>query len=281
MKKIFLIFAILCMCFTSCNTSGSGGIQETNERTTQTSSSNEEQTSNNHETQTSDKIEVNNIFLSKNEIILGIGETTTLIATISPSNAENTLTWSSSNNEVISVDNNGKVTAKSEGDAVIKVEADNGILAVCTATVKVKTGSVTGTVTYKYNSYVGNKADTGATVFLISKTVTSLPDSVGLGLTSSLPDGCFGTKVDGAGNYTIDNVPVGEYYLVIISKNTNEKMDNVAGFRTWGDVYFLFSSKGQESALNMAKLHKTRTTTISILENKTTTYSYDFGVTYI
>ncbi len=161
--SILAIFLLLCMCFTSCNTSDNSGTRDTNETITQISN----------------KIEVNDIFLSKSEIVLGIGETTTLIATISPSNAENTLAWSSSNDDVVSIDNSGKITAKSEGDAVIKVEADNGILAVCNVMVKVKTGSVTGTVTYKYNNFVGHRADTDATVILVPKSVTSLPEEVG------------------------------------------------------------------------------------------------------
>jgi uncharacterized protein YcfL len=197
---------------------------------------------------------VNNIFLSKSELTLGVGETTNLIATVSPGNVETTLMWSSSDDSVAEVSNQGEVTAKSEGDAVIKVEAPNGVLAVCNVTVKIKTGKVTGTVTYKYNNYVGNKADTGALVILVSKSVTSLPDSLGLGMISELPEGCYGKKVDGSGNYTFDNVPTGEYYLIIISANTNENMDRVTGYNSWGGTYSLFSDKGKEHALRNAKL---------------------------
>lgn len=233
------------------------------------------------EKETEKKPEVNNIFLSKSELVLGIGETANLIATVSPGNVETTLTWSSSNSDIAEVDNQGIVTAKGTGDAVIKVEAPNGVLAVCNVTVKIKTGKVTGTVTYKYNNYVGNKADTGALVILVSKSVTTLPDSLGLGLTSGLPEGCYGKKVDGSGNYTFDNVPTGEYYLIIISKNTNENMDRVSGYGSWGGAYYLFSDKGKENALLNAKLYKTRTTSITVSDGQTTTYSYDFGITYI
>ena len=232
------------------------------------------------ETETEKKPEINNIFLSKSEAILGVGETINLIATVSPGNVDANLTWSSSNDSIATVDNQGVVTAIAEGDAVIKVEAPNGVLAVCNITVKVKTGKVTGTVTYKYNNYVGNKADTGAKVILVSKSVTSLPDSLGLGLTYSLPEGCYGVKVDGTGNYTFDNVPVGEYYLVIISQNTNEKSDSVTGIGSWGGTYSLFTKEGKENALLSAKIYKTRTTSITVFDGQTTTYSYDFGITY-
>ena len=231
--------------------------------------------------ETEKKPEVNNIFLSKSEAVLGVGETITLIATVSPGNVEANLTWSSSNDSVASVNDQGVVTAVAEGDAVIKVEASNGVLAVCNVTVKVKTGKVTGTVTYKYNNYVGNKADTGAIVILVSKNVKSLPDSLGLGLISSLPEGCYGVKVDGTGNYTFDNVPVGEYYIVIISNNTNENMSKVTGYGSWGGTYTLFTDKGKENAILNAKVNKTRTTSITVSDGQTTTYSYDFGITYI
>ena len=227
------------------------------------------------------KPEVNNIFLSKSELTLGVGETATLVATISPGNAETTLTWSSSDDTVAEVDTQGVVTAKSEGSTVIKVEATNGILAVCNVEVKIKTGKITGNVTYKYNNYVGNKADTGATVILVSKNVKSLPDSVALGHTYALPEGCYGVKVDGTGNYTFDNIPIGEYYIVIISKNTNENSSYVNGVSQWGGVYYLFSTQGQSNAITLSKVYKTRTASITVSDNQTTTYSYDFGVTYI
>ncbi len=223
---------------------------------------------------------INNIFLSKSELTLGVGETTNLIATVSPGNIETTLTWSSSDDSVAEVSNQGEVTAKSEGNAVIKVEAPNGVLAVCNVTVKIKTGSVTGTVTYKYNNYVGNKPDTDAKVLLISKSVTSLPDSVALGLISSLPDGCYGTKVDGLGKYQFDDIPVGDYYIVIISKNTNSGSD--AGSMYWGfSVYSMFSKDAQETANNTCWLHKIKSTSITVKEGQTSTFSHDFGLTYI
>ena len=275
-----VIVAILAFALGGKN-GGSTADNGSNNGTSITNENTEKETEKDTEKETEKKPEVNNIFLSKSELVLGIGETANLIATVSPGNVETTLTWSSSNSDIAEVDNQGIVTAKGTGDAVIKVEAPNGVLAVCNVTVKIKTGKVTGTVTYKYNNYVGNKADTGALVILVSKSVTTLPDSLGLGLTSGLPEGCYGKKVDGSGNYTFDNVPTGEYYLIIMSKNTNENMDRVSGYGSWGGAYYLFSDKGKENALLNAKLNKTRTTSITVSDGQTTTYSYDFGITYI
>lgn len=155
-----------------------------------------------------ENVKVSNIFLSKTELELGIGESFTLIATISPITANVDLQWSSSNETVATVID-GKVTAVSEGSVVIKVEEPNGLLSVCNVTVRIKTGKVTGDVSYKYNNYVGNKPDTGATIFLISKNVKTLPDKIGLGLSSNT-EGVYRTEVDGSGKYTFDRIPVGK-----------------------------------------------------------------------
>ena len=129
-----------------------------------------------------------------------------------------------------------------------------------------------------------NFGDAGANTLkgVYGTGILSLPTltSLGLGLISVLPEGCYGKKVDGSGNYTFDNVPTGEYYLIIVSKNTNENMDRVTGYGSWGGAYSLFSDEGKENALLHAKLYKTRTTSITILDGQTTTYSYDFGITY-
>lgn len=69
---------------------------------------------------------VTNITLDKTELSLSIGDSETLTATIEPNNATNkTVTWSSNNEAVATVDN-GKVTAVMEGTATITVTAQDG-----------------------------------------------------------------------------------------------------------------------------------------------------------
>ena len=74
-------------------------------------------------TVSSDAVSIAEISLDKTSVTLKAGESTTLTATVSPSNAtDKTVTWSSSNTGVATV-SGGKVTAVSEGSATITAKA--------------------------------------------------------------------------------------------------------------------------------------------------------------
>lgn len=85
-----------------------------------------------------DPIRVTEITLNYTSASMVAGDTKQLSATISPSNAtDKTVSWSSSNTSVATVDNNGKITAKSRGTATITCKANDGSdkLATCEITV--------------------------------------------------------------------------------------------------------------------------------------------------
>ena len=94
-------------------------------------------------------VSVESISLNKNTLSLEEDETETLTATVKPDNAtDNTVTWTSSNDEVATV-NNGKVTAVSEGEATITAKAGEQT-ATCEVTVTarpvaVESVTITGT----------------------------------------------------------------------------------------------------------------------------------------
>ena len=89
-------------------------------------------------------VEVTDISLNKNSLGLIIGNSDTLTANITPSNATNkSVTWSSSNSSIISVDNSGKVTAKAIGSATITAKTANGKEASATVTSDVKNITLT------------------------------------------------------------------------------------------------------------------------------------------
>ena len=88
-------------------------------------------------TTTAAPIAIESISLDKSELSLTVGDSATLVATITPSGAtDKSLTWTSSNESVATVDGNGKVTAKTAGSAAIIVTSANGKTATCTVSVK-------------------------------------------------------------------------------------------------------------------------------------------------
>ena len=91
---------------------------------------------------------VNKVSLDKTELALTVGDTQTLIATITPDDANNkNASWSSDKPSVATVDENGKVTAVAAGTANITVKTVDGEkTAVCTVTVTAKSsgGSSSG-----------------------------------------------------------------------------------------------------------------------------------------
>lgn len=112
-------------------------------------------------------VAVTDISLNKNSLELIIGNSDTLTANITPSNATNkSVTWSSSNSSIISVDNSGKVTAKAIGSATITAKTANGKTA--TATVYSDVEKIAISVSNSYISKYG-------TVKSASLKVTTTP----------------------------------------------------------------------------------------------------------
>lgn len=115
-----------------------------------------------------DDVSVTGVSLDKTSAELEVGDTLKLTATIEPANATNqNVSWSSSNVEVATVEN-GTVTAKAAGTAVITVKtADGGKEAACTVTVKEKTsgsegeGSGSGSGSEGEGGSSGGSDDTG------------------------------------------------------------------------------------------------------------------------
>ena len=130
-------------------------------------------------------VEVTDISLNKNSLGLIIGNSDTLTANITPSNATNkSVTWSSSNSSIISVDNSGKVTAKAIGSATITAKTANGKEASATVTSDVKNITLTvGNQTISKYGY-GTITSTNITVN-IDANGYNVPDSL---ITWSAPD---------------------------------------------------------------------------------------------
>ncbi len=106
---------------------------------------------------------VTGIMLNKTALSLYVNDTETLTATVMPDTASKTLNWSSSDDTVATVDQNGNVKAISRGEAVITAATIDGtdLKAECTVTVQKKSSG--GSVFFwdlKFDTNGGSKIDT-------------------------------------------------------------------------------------------------------------------------
>lgn len=124
-------------------------------------------------------VAVTGVSLSKSETALTVGASETLTATVSPENANNkNVSWKSDDTAVATVDQNGKVTAVGEGEAIITATTEDGkYTATCTVKVSpapVAANGVTLTLD-KTTLNVGEKQTLTATVlpaYATNKNVT-------------------------------------------------------------------------------------------------------------
>jgi len=89
---------------------------------------------------TKEQVKVTDITLDTTSLSLKEGDTQTLVATISPNNADNKLViWSTSDMSVATVDDTGLVMGVSNGTATISAKSDDGgKTATCSVTVSGK-----------------------------------------------------------------------------------------------------------------------------------------------
>ena len=112
------------------------------------------------ETKTEAKVEPTSISLNKKTIDLVLGKFDKITATIQPSNANNkNVSWSSSDNSVISVDSNGNIIAKKIGSATITAKTSNGKTAKATVYSDVSSISISASKTY-ISKYGGASSST-------------------------------------------------------------------------------------------------------------------------
>ena len=90
-----------------------------------------------------EETEIKSIEISPPSIELNYGETYRMNVTILPSNANQDVTWSSSNSSVAFVNSSNILGANGYGTAVVTATASNGLSASCTVTVK-KNGNGSG-----------------------------------------------------------------------------------------------------------------------------------------
>lgn len=111
----------------------------------------------------------------ENNLTLTIGNSYTFTPVIVQNGATTSLSWSSSNPNVVSVTNTGSITALSQGTSVIKCTASNGVSAQCSVTVNPVLATSVSLNHKEMTLEVGQKTSLAATVLptnATSKNVT-------------------------------------------------------------------------------------------------------------
>jgi hypothetical protein len=110
-------------------------------------------------------IKVTGISLSKTSTDVNEGESVTLVATITPANAtDQTVTWTSSDKSVATVDKTGKVTGVVEGTTTITATTTDGAkTASCTVNVKVYVPTAAETLDVWKSDAAGHRGILGGT----------------------------------------------------------------------------------------------------------------------
>ncbi len=91
-----------------------------------------------YDTYTTGGADIESISLSPATTTLSVGQEISLNATIAPANAKRNLTWTSSNPDVATIDNTGKVTAVANGTSTITCQSTDNPTIKCTAQITVK-----------------------------------------------------------------------------------------------------------------------------------------------
>jgi hypothetical protein len=123
-------------------------------------------------------VAVTGVTLNKSSLPLVVGGSSTLTATVAPSNATNkAVTWSSTNASIASV-NNGTVTAVAAGSATITVNTvDGGKTATCSVTVTGGGDNMTFTSVAEFGSWFKSQpANSASSPYNVKLNVSSLSD---------------------------------------------------------------------------------------------------------
>ena len=180
-------------------------------------------------------INVTGVTLDKSTLSLEEGDTGNLVATVAPTTAtDKTVTFASSDAEVATVDNTGKVTAVKTGNVDITVTTKDGSkTAVCTLTVTAKPIAVTGVTLDKSTLSL----EVGATETLNATVAPSNASYKAVRFTSSDDaiatvdnDGLVTAIAPGSAEITVESLADGSKTAtstVTVAEQTPEQPENV------------------------------------------------------
>ncbi len=219
-------------------------------------------------TVTNPTVAVTSVSLNKTSLSLVKGNSTTLTATVNPSNATNkALTWSTSNSSVATVDSNGKITAKGAGTATITVKTSNELIATCSIIIPY-------TITYNLNG--GKNHNSNPNTYYGKNMTLKNPKKKGYTFSGWYSDKKFKNKVMNFSNRDITlyarwtKVSVNKVKTVALTNINNQKLKI-----TYGAIN---GAKGYQVEYSTNK--RFNTSTIKTLKKQSITFKTKKGKTY-
>lgn len=146
-------------------------------------------------------------------------------------------------------------------------------------------GALKGTITWQYNDFVGTKPDVNAKIFLIRKdfdinTITDMEEKLFISIEAAPKgSGLYTAKANGYGNYEIGNVPVGEYYIIVVSGKTHRDIRQPVD-EYFTSIFTPYVRNWEDFTLLSLGTNKYEFSLITIEENQTLDFSHDFGYTF-
>ncbi len=215
-------------------------------------------------------IAVNSVSLNITNETIEVGDTLSLSATISPSNAtDKSVTWSSSNTSVATV-SNGIISAVSTGAAVITVKTNNNLTATCKVTVIPK--QILPTAIYLSKTSIsleeGNETNVVATMLPTNATNKAVDWLI------------LDTSIARVDNGKITAVAEGETMLIVTTANGLTATCSIVVtspfvFELVGGSYALKSYNGTATEVVVPSSYKNKpVTAIGVWEEHNTGFAY-------
>lgn len=230
------------------------------------------------------------ISLSSTSKTINRGESTVLTATTSPTGNDNIVTWTSSNESVATVDQNGLVTAVGIGTATIMAQTDNGLGATCTVTVKAPATSINYVnnnikvaigETYQLSTVVSPADTTDTITFNSNSTSIATVSSAGVvtakavgttyitaTTTSGKSANCFVTVVSEATDLTLSQdsckLRAGEEFVLNATVTPADATDKTIIWNTNNEEIATVSQDGVVTAVSPGKAIITATSSSGI-----------------
>ena len=139
--------------------------------------SNNNNNNNNNQVVLPEDIAATGIKLDSSELTIKLGTSSKITAVVLPVTATNrTVTWSSNDSSIVSIDSNGNIKANKIGVAVITAKTNNGKIATCKVNVSNNNVEVTGITLARTsaNIYIGDTIGIGSTVLPSNATNKSI-----------------------------------------------------------------------------------------------------------